>query len=62
MNNIVKCLFFVFSLFFLGDIYDHNSLVEAIKKVDVVISSVGMEQIADQAKIIAAIKEAGKGI
>ncbi|XP_024028567.1 isoflavone reductase-like protein [Morus notabilis] len=43
----------------MGDIYDHNSLVEAIKKVDVVISSVGMEQIADQTKIIAAIKEAG---
>ncbi|GMN29455.1 hypothetical protein TIFTF001_002440 [Ficus carica] len=42
-----------------GDIYDHNSLVNAIKKVDVVISTVGSGQIADQVKIIAAIKEAG---
>ena len=42
-----------------GEIYDHNSLVEAIKEVVVVISTVGFEQITDQVKIIAAIKEAG---
>ncbi|KAK1558296.1 hypothetical protein Q3G72_000824 [Acer saccharum] len=39
-----------------GDLYDHKSLVEAIKKV---ISTVGLDQLADQDKIIAAIKEAG---
>ncbi|KAF3949810.1 hypothetical protein CMV_024362 [Castanea mollissima] len=42
-----------------GDIYDHESLVKAIKQVDVVISAVGTQQIADQVNIIAAIKEAG---
>ncbi|XP_057964689.1 phenylcoumaran benzylic ether reductase POP1 [Malania oleifera] len=42
-----------------GDLYDHESLVKAIKQVDVVISTVGHAQLADQAKIIAAIKEAG---
>ncbi|KAA8537607.1 hypothetical protein F0562_027215 [Nyssa sinensis] len=42
-----------------GDLYDHDSLVKAIKKVDVVISTVGHMQLADQVKIIAAIKEAG---
>ncbi|GAB4847447.1 Eugenol synthase 1 [Ancistrocladus abbreviatus] len=42
-----------------GDIYDNESLVEAIKQVDVVISVVGRGQVADQVKIIAAIKEAG---
>ncbi|XP_022769004.1 isoflavone reductase-like protein [Durio zibethinus] len=42
-----------------GDLYDHESLVKAIKQVDVVISAVGQMQIADQVKIIAAIKEAG---
>lgn len=42
-----------------GDIYDHQSLVTAIKQVDVVISAVGAVQLADQVKIIAAIKEAG---
>jgi hypothetical protein len=34
-------------------------LLKAIKKVDVVVSAVGSQQIADQVKIIAAIKEAG---
>ena len=34
-------------------------LVGAIKKVDVVISAVGATQLADQVKIIEAIKEAG---
>ncbi|KAL0438526.1 UNVERIFIED_CONTAM: Isoflavone reductase-like protein [Sesamum latifolium] len=42
-----------------GDLYDHESLVKAIKQVDVVISTVGLQQLADQVKIIAAIKEAG---
>ena len=42
-----------------GDICDHNTLVNAIKEVDVVISTLGLQQIADQTKIIAAIKEAG---
>ncbi|KAK8914167.1 hypothetical protein KSP39_PZI023629 [Platanthera zijinensis] len=42
-----------------GDLYDHESLVKNLKKVDVVISTVGQGQIADQTKIIAAIKEAG---
>ncbi|KAF8405247.1 hypothetical protein HHK36_010148 [Tetracentron sinense] len=42
-----------------GDLYDHESLVKAIKQVDVVISTVGHFQLADQVKIIAAIKEAG---
>ena len=43
-----------------GDIYYHEILLKAIKKVDVVISAVGrQQQVADQVKIIAAIKEAG---
>ncbi|OIT04038.1 PREDICTED: isoflavone reductase-like protein [Nicotiana attenuata] len=42
-----------------GDLYDHESLVKAIKQVDVVISTVGPMQLADQVNIIAAIKEAG---
>ncbi|XP_034681736.1 phenylcoumaran benzylic ether reductase Pyrc5-like isoform X2 [Vitis riparia] len=42
-----------------GDLYDHESLVKAIKQVDVVISTVGRAQLSDQVKIIAAIKEAG---
>ncbi|XP_030465520.1 eugenol synthase 1-like [Syzygium oleosum] len=42
-----------------GDIYDHESLVTAIKQVDVVISAVRGMQLAGQVKIIAAIKEAG---
>lgn len=42
-----------------GDLYDHESLVKAIKQAEVVISTVGQAQLADQVKIIAAIKEAG---
>ncbi|XP_050158517.1 eugenol synthase 2-like [Malus sylvestris] len=42
-----------------GDLYNHESLVKAIKQVDVVISTVGFLQTADQTKIIAAIKVAG---
>ncbi|KAK6136741.1 hypothetical protein DH2020_029569 [Rehmannia glutinosa] len=45
--------------FILGDLYDHESLVKAIKQVDVVISTVGYAQLNDQDKIVAAIKEAG---
>ncbi|KZV20178.1 isoflavone reductase-like protein [Dorcoceras hygrometricum] len=43
----------------IGDLNDHESLVKAIKQVDVVISTVGHFQLADQVKIIHAIKEAG---
>ncbi|RZC30438.1 Isoflavone reductase-like protein isoform B [Glycine soja] len=42
-----------------GDLSDHESLVKAIKQVDVVISTLGGQQIDDQVKLIAAIKEAG---
>ncbi|EEF52595.1 phenylcoumaran benzylic ether reductase TP7 [Ricinus communis] len=42
-----------------GDLYDHESLVKAIKQADVVISTLGALQLADQTKVIAAIKEAG---
>lgn len=42
-----------------GDLFNHESLVNAIKQVDVVISTVGHTSLADQDKIIAAIKEAG---
>ncbi|XP_040995733.1 phenylcoumaran benzylic ether reductase Betv6-like isoform X1 [Juglans microcarpa x Juglans regia] len=42
-----------------GDLYDHESMVKAMKQVDVVISTVGPPQFADQIKIVAAIKEAG---
>nr|KYP75191.1 Isoflavone reductase isogeny [Cajanus cajan] len=45
--------------FLIGDIKDHQSLVNAIKQVDVVISTLGYLQLADQDKIIYAIKEAG---
>ncbi|GMH26159.1 hypothetical protein Nepgr_028002 [Nepenthes gracilis] len=45
-----------------GDLYDHESLLKAIKEVDVVISTVGHALLADQTKIIAAIKEAGANI
>ncbi|GMH20895.1 hypothetical protein Nepgr_022737 [Nepenthes gracilis] len=46
----------------LGDLYDHESLLKAIKEVDVVISTVGHALLADQTKIIVAIKEAGANI
>ncbi|XP_048336901.1 phenylcoumaran benzylic ether reductase Pyrc5-like [Ziziphus jujuba] len=45
--------------FAIGDLYDKESLVKAIKQVDVVISTVGHGQLADQGLIINAIKEAG---
>ncbi|OEL18419.1 Isoflavone reductase-like protein IRL, partial [Dichanthelium oligosanthes] len=42
-----------------GDLYDHGSLVRPMKAADVVISALGTRQIADQTRLIAAIKEAG---
>eukprot|EP00252_Welwitschia_mirabilis_P011859 TRINITY_DN2635_c0_g1_i2.p1 TRINITY_DN2635_c0_g1~~TRINITY_DN2635_c0_g1_i2.p1 ORF type:complete len:271 (+),score=38.40 TRINITY_DN2635_c0_g1_i2:209-1021(+) len=42
-----------------GSMDDHETLVKAIKSVDVVISAVGSAQITEQSKIIKAIKEAG---
>ncbi|KAJ1408862.1 NmrA-like domain [Sesbania bispinosa] len=42
-----------------GDMNDHESLLKAIKQVDVVICAAGRLLIDDQVKIIAAIKEAG---
>ncbi|KAK4262153.1 hypothetical protein QN277_027742 [Acacia crassicarpa] len=42
-----------------GDLSDYQCLVKAIKQVDVVICTVGGQQVADQINIIAAIKEAG---
>uniref|UniRef100_R7W1C3 Isoflavone reductase-like protein n=1 Tax=Aegilops tauschii TaxID=37682 RepID=R7W1C3_AEGTA len=42
-----------------GDMYDHESLVTAIKSADVVISAVGYQQLPDQTLIISAIKEVG---
>ncbi|MED6118408.1 Phenylcoumaran benzylic ether reductase Betv6 [Stylosanthes scabra] len=42
-----------------GGLYDHEKLVKVIKEVDVVISTVGNEQLAHQVNIIEAIKEAG---
>ncbi|KAL0438527.1 UNVERIFIED_CONTAM: Isoflavone reductase-like protein [Sesamum latifolium] len=43
----------------IGDLNDRESLVNAIKQVDVVISAVGQMQLADQVNIVAAIKEVG---
>ncbi|MED6152489.1 hypothetical protein PIB30_092595, partial [Stylosanthes scabra] len=42
-----------------GDVDDHESLVKAIKQVDVVISTIGTMGVANQEKIIAAIIDAG---
>ncbi|TVU22306.1 hypothetical protein EJB05_31991 [Eragrostis curvula] len=42
-----------------GDLFDHESLVKAIKCADVVISVVGPRQVKEQTRIISAIKEAG---
>ncbi|CAN0866528.1 Phenylcoumaran benzylic ether reductase POP1 [Linum grandiflorum] len=42
-----------------GDLYDHESLVKAIKQVDVVISTLGHAQLPDQVRVVSAIKEAG---
>ncbi|CAN1320266.1 Phenylcoumaran benzylic ether reductase POP1 [Linum perenne] len=45
--------------FLIGDLFDHESLVKAIKQVDVVISTLGYAQLLDQVRILSAIKEAG---
>ncbi|TXG64563.1 hypothetical protein EZV62_011557 [Acer yangbiense] len=45
--------------FVIGDLYNHESLVQALKQVEVVISTIARHQLADQDKIISAIKEAG---
>ncbi|CAN0866548.1 Phenylcoumaran benzylic ether reductase POP1 [Linum grandiflorum] len=45
--------------FLTGDLYDHESLVKAIKQVDVVISTLGHAQLPDQVRVVSAIKEAG---
>jgi len=45
-----------------GDLYDNESLVKAMKQVDVVISALSHTHAADQVKIIAAIKEAGSNV
>ncbi|KAH9289677.1 hypothetical protein KI387_033794, partial [Taxus chinensis] len=42
-----------------GSLDDHNSLVNAFKQVDIVISAVAIPQHMDQLNIIKAIKEAG---
>ncbi|CAL4964632.1 unnamed protein product [Urochloa decumbens] len=42
-----------------GDLADYGSLVSAAKHADVVISTVGVRQIADQTRLMDAIKEAG---
>ncbi|XP_047327541.1 eugenol synthase 1-like [Impatiens glandulifera] len=42
-----------------GDIDDHESLVKAMKQVDVVICAVGKDLVAKQTKVIDAVKEAG---
>nr|AHA90808.1 allylphenol synthase 2 [Piper regnellii] len=42
-----------------GDVDNHESLVKAIKQVDVVVSTLGTLQASEQVKIIDAIKEAG---
>uniref|UniRef100_A0ACD5VDE3 Uncharacterized protein n=1 Tax=Avena sativa TaxID=4498 RepID=A0ACD5VDE3_AVESA len=42
-----------------GDLFNHESLVKAIKSTDIVISAVGPRQLAEQTRIVTAIKEAG---
>lgn len=42
-----------------GSLEDHQSLVAALKQVDVVVSAVGGPQLPDQLKLIKAIKEVG---
>jgi len=59
VNKLYMQVYFSFLFFEQGDLYDHESLLKAIKQVDVVISTVGAMQLADQVKIIDAIKEAG---
>ncbi|KAK1362353.1 Phenylcoumaran benzylic ether reductase [Heracleum sosnowskyi] len=42
-----------------GDLHDHESLVKAVKQVDVVISAIAFQHVLDQSKILDAIEEAG---
>lgn len=42
-----------------GDLFDNESLVKAIKQVDVVISTLGGHMVPHQHKILSAIKQAG---
>jgi hypothetical protein len=42
-----------------GDVGDHESILAALKQVDVVISTLSPTLIADQLKLIDAIKEVG---
>ncbi|KAJ6803095.1 bifunctional pinoresinol-lariciresinol reductase 2-like [Iris pallida] len=42
-----------------GSLDDHESLVSALKKVDVVVSSIASDSILEQLKLIEAIKEVG---
>jgi phenylcoumaran benzylic ether reductase len=42
-----------------GDLFDHGSLVNAIKGADIVISALGPRQLAEQPRIVMAIKVAG---
>ncbi|KAA0045560.1 isoflavone reductase-like protein [Cucumis melo var. makuwa] len=45
--------------FLFGDLFDNESLVKAIKQVDVVISTLGGHMVPHQHKILSAIKQAG---
>ncbi|KAG6572049.1 Phenylcoumaran benzylic ether reductase Pyrc5, partial [Cucurbita argyrosperma subsp. sororia] len=47
-------------IFVSGDLFVHESLVKAIKQVDVVISTIGHSLLPDQDRIISAIKEAAR--
>ncbi|KAK4562813.1 hypothetical protein RGQ29_005344 [Quercus rubra] len=58
-SKIIHHLITLGAFFVFGDLYDHGSLVRAIKEVEVVISTIGYHNLADQDKIITAIKEAG---
>jgi putative NADH-flavin reductase len=42
-----------------GDLFNHESLVKAIKGTDIIISAVGPRQLAEQTRIVTAIKDAG---
>ncbi|MED6129196.1 hypothetical protein PIB30_105521, partial [Stylosanthes scabra] len=60
VSELITQPFFVsVSPSFQGDVHDHESLVKAIKQVDVVISTIGTMEVANQEKIIAAIIDAG---
>lgn len=58
-SNIIEKFKFLGVNLVSGDLNDKESLLKAIRQVDVVISTVGSFQLADQVNIITAIKEAG---